>query len=56
MLAKTSWAEGPWHVVPAEQKRYARVTVLETAAEAIEAGMRQHGMEPVPPLDMEDDD
>ena len=56
MLAKTSWAEGPWHVVPAEQKRYARVTVLETAAESIEAGMRRHGMEPVPPLDAEDDD
>ena len=56
MLARTSWAGGPWHVVPAEQKRYARVTVLETAAEAIEAGMRRHGMEPVPPLGVEYDD
>ena len=50
MLSRTSWAEGPWHVVPGEQKRYARVTVLETASGVIEAGMRRHGMEPVPAL------
>ncbi len=50
MLARTSWDEGKWFVVPGEQKRHARVTVLETAAAVIEAGMRRHGMEPVPPL------
>ena len=56
MLARTSWVDGRWHVVPGEQKRYARVSVLEEAIEVIEAGMRKHGMEPLPPLDSIDDD
>ncbi len=56
MLARTSWSDGPWHGVPGEQKRYARVSVLETAIDVIEAGMRKHGMEPIPPLDYVDDD
>ena len=56
MLARTSWDGGAWHVVPGEQKRYARVTVLETAIAIIEDGMRQHGMEPLEPLDDEEDD
>ena len=56
MLARTSWSDGPWHVVPGEQKRYARVTVLETAVGVIENGMRRHGMEPLPPLTIDDDD
>jgi len=56
MLARTSWVDGRWHVVPGEQKRYARVSVLEEAIEVIEAGMRKHGMEPFPPLDSIDDD
>ena len=56
MLARTSWDGGVWNVVPGEQKRYARVTVLETAIAVIEDGMRQHGMEPLEPLDDEEDD
>ena len=50
MLARTSWSDAPWFVVPGEQKRYGRVTVLETACRVIEDGMRRHDMEPVPPL------
>ncbi len=53
MLARTSWDDGIWHVVPAEQKRYGRVAVLETAVAIIEEGMRRHGMEPVPPLEID---
>jgi hypothetical protein len=30
--------------------------VLETSIDLIEAGMRRHGMEPLPPLDDVDDD
>jgi polyphosphate kinase 2 (PPK2 family) len=56
MLARTSWSDGPWYVVPGEQKRYARVNVLETSIDVIESGMRRHGMEPLPPLDYLDDD
>jgi AMP-polyphosphate phosphotransferase len=37
MLARTDHAAAPWHVVPAEDKRYARVHVVSRVAEAIEA-------------------
>lgn len=45
----TTWA--PWHVIPAESKRYGRVAVLEATIAAAEEGMRRHGMELPPPLD-----
>jgi polyphosphate kinase 2 (PPK2 family) len=51
MLARTSWTDGPWYVVPAEQKRYGRVFVLENAISVVEGGMRRYGMEPVAPLE-----
>ena len=51
MLARTSWDRTPWFVIPGESKRLARVEVLETAIAVVEAGMREHGMDPVPPLD-----
>jgi polyphosphate kinase 2 (PPK2 family) len=46
MLARTDKAHGPWHVVPAESKRYARVQVVEIVIAEIEAGMRRWGQEP----------
>jgi AMP-polyphosphate phosphotransferase len=52
MVARTSVEpHAPWHLVPAESKRYARVAVIDTVIEDIEAGMRRHGMEPPPPID-----
>ncbi len=42
----TEWA--PWTLVEADSKRYARVKVIESACEAIEAGMRRHGLDPPP--------
>jgi polyphosphate kinase 2 (PPK2 family) len=51
MLARTSWDQAPWFVVPGESKRLARVEVLETAIAVVEAGMEERGMEPVPPLE-----
>jgi AMP-polyphosphate phosphotransferase len=36
MLGKTSTPEAPWTVVPADDKYFARVTVLETLANALE--------------------
>ena len=51
MLARTSWEGGRWNVVPAEQKRFGRIAVLETSIAIIEDGMRLHGMEPLPVLD-----
>ncbi len=48
MLARTDHADGRWHVVAAESKRYARVAVVELVSREIEAAMRASGMEPVP--------
>ncbi len=54
MVARTDQAHAPWHLIPAESKRYCRVTVLQTVIERIERGMRQWGFEPPPPLSRED--
>jgi polyphosphate kinase 2 (PPK2 family) len=52
MVARTSHEpDARWHLIPAESKRYARVAVIDTVIEEIEAGMRRHGMEPPPPID-----
>jgi len=55
MVARTDQPHAPWHLVPADSKRYARVTVLDTVIERIEAGMRKWGFEPPPPLSHDDD-
>jgi polyphosphate kinase 2 (PPK2 family) len=47
MLAMTDHAAGPWHVIAAESKRYARVRVLEVVIEAIENALRAHGQTPI---------
>ena len=53
MLARTHQEpHAPWHVIEGESKRYARVRVVETVIEAMEDGMRRHGIEP-PPLPKE---
>jgi polyphosphate kinase 2 (PPK2 family) len=36
MLTRTDHPAAPWHVIPAEDKRYARVAVLRRVSEAIE--------------------
>jgi polyphosphate kinase 2 (PPK2 family) len=46
MLASTDHDAAPWILVEAEDKQYARVKVVETVIERIEAGMRAHGIEP----------
>ena len=49
MLERTDTDWAPWHVVEGDQKRFARVKVVETVNDALEAGMRAHGIDP-PPL------
>jgi polyphosphate kinase 2 (PPK2 family) len=56
MVARTDQSYAPWHLIPADSKRYARVAVLNTVIERIEAGMRQWGFEPPPPLADDADD
>jgi polyphosphate kinase 2 (PPK2 family) len=46
MLERTDHKAAPWDVVEAESKKYARVKVVETVIERIEAGMRAQGVEP----------
>jgi polyphosphate kinase 2 (PPK2 family) len=41
MFKKTSTEDAPWTVVAAENKRYARVAVINTVIEAMEAGMKR---------------
>jgi AMP-polyphosphate phosphotransferase len=45
MIERTDHDLGPWQLVEAESKRYARVKVIETAIAEIERGMREHGRE-----------
>jgi polyphosphate kinase 2 (PPK2 family) len=49
MVARTDQPYAPWHLIPADSKRYARVKVVETVIEEIESGMRKWGFEPPPP-------
>jgi polyphosphate kinase 2 (PPK2 family) len=55
MVARTDQPHAPWHLVPAESKRYARVAVLRTVVEQIEEGMRHWGFEPPAPLSADRD-
>jgi polyphosphate kinase 2 (PPK2 family) len=47
MLDRTDHPSAPWRVIAAEDKRYARVAVLEAAVAAIEQGLRAIGQEPL---------
>ena len=51
MLERTDHPAGPWHVVAAEDKRWARVDVVRTVCEAIEAALEDARDRPDPPLD-----
>jgi AMP-polyphosphate phosphotransferase len=46
MLDRTDHELARWRLVEADDKRYARVKVLETVCEAIETGMRERGFDP----------
>jgi polyphosphate kinase 2 (PPK2 family) len=48
MFERTDHAHAPWQLVEADDKRYARVKVIETVIAEVERGMRERGF-PVPP-------
>jgi polyphosphate kinase 2 (PPK2 family) len=50
MLSRTDTPETPWDLIAAEDKRYARVKVIETVIARIEEGMRRNGIEPPEPI------
>jgi polyphosphate kinase 2 (PPK2 family) len=43
MVARTDQPHAPWDLIAGESKRFARVQVVETVIERIEAGMRERG-------------
>lgn len=47
MLSHTDHEPAPWRLIPAENKRYARVAVLNEVIKSIERGLRDAGQEPV---------
>jgi polyphosphate kinase 2 (PPK2 family) len=47
MFDRTEHDAGRWHVVPADSKKFTRVTVIETTVAEVERAMREHGMEPL---------
>jgi polyphosphate kinase 2 (PPK2 family) len=50
MLERTDSVPAPWHVVAGDDKRWARVAVVRTVCEAIEAALEARGIDPDPPL------
>jgi polyphosphate kinase 2 (PPK2 family) len=50
MLERTDHHDAQWHVIAAEDKRWARVAVVRTVVEAIEAALHARGIDPDPPL------
>jgi polyphosphate kinase 2 (PPK2 family) len=46
MLDRTDTPEAPWHLVEGDSKRWARVKVIETVIDRIEAGMRANDINP----------
>jgi AMP-polyphosphate phosphotransferase len=54
MFRRTNHVLAPWDVIAAEQKRFARIAVLETLNRRIEVGMARFGME-VPAVSELDD-
>src|SRR4051794_24206307 len=50
MLQRTDTAVAPWHVIPADDKRWARVAVINTVCEAVEAALTARGIDPDAPV------
>jgi polyphosphate kinase 2 (PPK2 family) len=48
MLERTDLPDSHWHLVEADDKRWARVRVAETVVAETEKGMRERGFEPPP--------
>lgn len=50
MFSRTDHKLAPWHVIAAEQKRFARIAVLQTVIASIEAGMERWALEVPEPV------
>jgi polyphosphate kinase 2 (PPK2 family) len=54
MFRRSEHPHAPWDIIAAEQKRYARIAVLETLNRRIAEGMRRYGIEPPDVSDLDD--
>ena len=52
MLERTSTDWAPWHVIAAEQKRFARIAVIDAVIEEIERGCASHNFALPPASDI----
>jgi polyphosphate kinase 2 (PPK2 family) len=52
MFERTDHDAGHWHVIPADSKKYTRVTVIETTVAAVERALCEHGIEPLGPEEL----
>ena len=50
MLERTDTPVAPWHVIAGDDKRWARVAVVRTVCEAVEAALQARGIDTDPPL------
>jgi polyphosphate kinase 2 (PPK2 family) len=50
LLERTDTPAAPWHVVAGDDKRWARVAVIRAVCDAMEVGLRAHGIDPDPAL------
>ena len=50
MFRRTDHPAGPWHIVAAEDKKWARVAVIRTVNQTVEDALRARGVDPDPPL------
>jgi polyphosphate kinase 2 (PPK2 family) len=50
MLEHTDIPEAPWHLIPGDSKRYARVAVMDTVIAEVERGCRERGFDLPSPL------
>ena len=55
MFERTDHHLAPWEVIAGEQKRYARIAVLETVIARVEHGMARWGMEVPAPVEFDDE-
>jgi AMP-polyphosphate phosphotransferase len=53
MFERTDHELAPWHIIPADSKKYTRIAVIEQTIDAVEAAMRASDMEPIDPEELE---
>ena len=56
MVERTSTRAAPWHLIAAEDKRHARVEVINLVADALEAAMMSEALEDDDGVDIEGDE